>query len=74
MCYGRHNRHKLQRQIMTKPKKTKCPICKKPTDPEFTPFCSDRCKQVDLHRWMEGVYRIPTEEKDGEVEKDDELD
>ena len=59
---------------MTKQVKMKCPICKKLSDPAFKPFCSDRCKQVDLHRWMEGVYRIPTEEKDGDVEKVDEID
>lgn len=39
-----------------------CPICAKPTDPEYRPFCSRRCADVDLSRWMRGTYRIPTEE------------
>jgi endogenous inhibitor of DNA gyrase (YacG/DUF329 family) len=43
----------------------KCPICNKPvseTDPEF-PFCSDRCRLVDLGNWASGKYAIPAEEK-----------
>jgi endogenous inhibitor of DNA gyrase (YacG/DUF329 family) len=39
-----------------------CPICAKPTDPERRPFCSRRCADADLSRWMRGAYRIPTEE------------
>jgi endogenous inhibitor of DNA gyrase (YacG/DUF329 family) len=27
--------------------------------PETRPFCSPRCKKVDLHNWLEGVYRLP---------------
>jgi endogenous inhibitor of DNA gyrase (YacG/DUF329 family) len=30
---------------------------------EHRPFCSARCKDVDLGRWLKGAYRIPTEEK-----------
>ena len=35
-----------------------CPVCGKPAVEPFIPFCSARCKQVDLHRWMSEVYRI----------------
>jgi hypothetical protein len=35
-----------------------CPVCGKPPQEPHTPFCSARCKQVDLHRWMSEVYRI----------------
>ena len=41
-----------------------CPICKKPVPtpaegtPNWFPFCSDRCRQVDLLRWYEGEYAI----------------
>lgn len=40
-----------------------CPICKKvvedaPADLETRPFCSPRCKQIDLANWLEGKYRI----------------
>ena len=47
--------------------KSGCPICGKPTDPKFKPFCSQRCRQVDLNRWLSGTYRIPdAESPDGE--------
>jgi hypothetical protein len=36
-----------------------CPICGKPFDPGFRPFCSKRCANVDLQRWFTGAYRIP---------------
>jgi len=36
-----------------------CPICGQPSRPAFRPFCSDRCKQVDLGRWLKGTYSIP---------------
>ena len=44
----------------------KCPICKqdvKPGDPDF-PFCSERCKLIDLGRWLGGRYQVPVAEKD----------
>jgi len=36
-----------------------CPICGKPRDAEFTPFCSRRCADIDLGRWLKGGYVIP---------------
>ena len=38
-----------------------CPVCGKPVDPagRFRPFCSARCRQVDLGRWLAGDYAIP---------------
>lgn len=36
-----------------------CPICKKPTDPAYKPFCSRRCADVDLARWLRADYAIP---------------
>jgi endogenous inhibitor of DNA gyrase (YacG/DUF329 family) len=36
-----------------------CPICDKPRDPAYAPFCSRRCADVDLHRWLKGNYVIP---------------
>ena len=47
-----------------------CPICKKPADAAYLPFCSKRCADVDLHRWLSGGYGIPaTEEDDSAVEE-----
>jgi endogenous inhibitor of DNA gyrase (YacG/DUF329 family) len=38
----------------------KCPYCRRrPGVPEFTPFCSDRCKMADLGQWLSGNYRVP---------------
>ena len=37
----------------------KCPICGKPAVEAFTPFCSKRCADVDLNRWLTGSYVIP---------------
>ena len=42
--------------------KSGCPICGKPTDPKLKPFCSVRCRQVDLNRWLSDTYRIPDAE------------
>ncbi|MDP2781957.1 DNA gyrase inhibitor YacG [Devosia sp.] len=36
-----------------------CPICSKPAVEAFKPFCSKRCADVDLHRWLTGGYVIP---------------
>ncbi|MGC2855319.1 DNA gyrase inhibitor YacG [Novispirillum sp. DQ9] len=39
-----------------------CPICGEATHARYRPFCSKRCADVDLHRWLGGVYRMPTQE------------
>jgi endogenous inhibitor of DNA gyrase (YacG/DUF329 family) len=36
-----------------------CAICGKPREPRYDPFCSKRCADVDLHRWLSGVYVLP---------------
>jgi uncharacterized protein len=36
-----------------------CPICRKPRNAEFTPFCSSRCRDVDLGRWFGEGYALP---------------
>ena len=36
-----------------------CPICSKPSSFEDRPFCSKRCADIDLHRWLKGSYAIP---------------
>jgi uncharacterized protein len=37
----------------------RCPICGKPTVTEHRPFCSKRCAEVDLGRWLKGAYAVP---------------
>lgn len=52
-----------------------CPICGKPSDRAHYPFCSERCRDRDLHRWLSGSYAIPVvEENDGPDEEGDERD
>lgn len=46
-----------------------CPICGKAAEPNYRPFCSRRCADVDLQRWLVGGYSIagtPAEEADDE--------
>jgi len=58
------------------PRKTSaagCPLCGKPLDTAFKPFCSKRCADIDLNRWLSGVYAIPVKEdsdEDGERPSD----
>lgn len=37
----------------------RCPICRKPAVQRFRPFCSARCADIDLGRWIGGDYRVP---------------
>jgi uncharacterized protein len=43
-----------------------CPICGKPSDQATRPFCSKRCRDVDLNRWLSGAYVVPGREGDDE--------
>ena len=38
-------------------------VHRKPPAPEHRPFCSARCKQIDLGRWLGEAYRVPSEER-----------
>ena len=49
-----------------------CPICKKPGDARYRPFCSRRCADVDLGRWLNGAYAVPAEEPEALEEARDE--
>jgi endogenous inhibitor of DNA gyrase (YacG/DUF329 family) len=52
----------------------RCPICKAPVDMAYRPFCSARCRDVDLSRWLRGTYAIPggerTADEEGPAERD----
>jgi endogenous inhibitor of DNA gyrase (YacG/DUF329 family) len=47
-----------------------CPICGKPSALDRAPFCSPRCADVDLNRWLKGAYAIPAVEIDEEDESE----
>ena len=63
--------YEMQRKRERRPPDRKprmsCPICKKPTnDARHRPFCSRRCADLDLGRWMNGAYAIPTTDADND--------
>lgn len=39
-----------------------CPICEKPPDQAYRPFCSKRCADIDLGKWLKGDYAVPSQE------------
>jgi len=41
-----------------------CPMCEKDTDPKYRPFCSKRCADLDLGKWLTGSYAIPSAAED----------
>jgi endogenous inhibitor of DNA gyrase (YacG/DUF329 family) len=52
----------------------RCPICEKKFESEKSeamPFCSDRCRRIDLGRWLNESYGVPIERRDPE-DSDDE--
>jgi len=55
------------------PPERSCPICGKPASTDRLPFCSKRCADVDLNRWLSGVYSIPGQDARGrEADGEDE--
>lgn len=53
-----------------------CPICAKETEQKYRPFCSKRCADIDLAKWLGGGYSIPASDIDltsdsPEVDRDD---
>ena len=50
----------------------KCPLCDNPLDPSYKPFCSKHCADLDLTKWFDEAYRIPTNDTDTLI--NDELD
>ena len=51
-----------------KKKKSICPICKKIASKQSHPFCSSHCANLDLSRWFNGQYSIPSFEENPEKE------
>ena len=47
-----------------------CPICGRPRIEKYNPFCSRRCADVDLYRWLNGKYAIPSDEEPDEGSRD----
>ncbi len=47
-----------------------CPICARKSDEKYKPFCSRRCADVDLGKWLTGSYAIPAAAIDDENPED----
>ncbi|MBS0543762.1 MAG: DNA gyrase inhibitor YacG [Proteobacteria bacterium] len=63
---------------MIKPvRAVRCPTCGKEvewkTENRFRPFCSERCKQIDLGAWASETYRVPTAPPDAELPQSDDV-
>jgi uncharacterized protein len=56
------------RKQTTEPAKprARCPICGRPPSQQTRPFCSPRCRDVDLNRWLTGSYVVPGRDDDVE--------
>jgi len=53
----------------------RCPICEKQFDPATSPampFCSQRCRQIDLGRWLREIYSVPVERDPDEIGREGE--
>jgi hypothetical protein len=51
---------------MTKTHASPCPICNKPAEKAYRPFCSKRCADADLGKWFSGAYAVPGDPVDPE--------
>ena len=54
-------------------KRPRCPVCRKAAEAKWQPFCSKRCADIDLGRWLNESYSIPSQEEseyDGVSEED----
>jgi uncharacterized protein len=61
----------IQKVAMTKAvNKGRCPICQDETEQAFRPFCSGRCADIDLGKWMTGSYAIPVTDNSSDSEDD----
>jgi endogenous inhibitor of DNA gyrase (YacG/DUF329 family) len=49
--------------------KSLCPICGRPAVPDVRPFCSKRCADIDLQRWLSGRYAVPAVEDENGPEE-----
>lgn len=76
MTEGRDKIEDLAARRAGRKSRRTCPICDAPAVEAYRPFCSRRCADIDLGRWLKEGYRIPAEEAPGEdrPEPRDELD
>jgi len=74
LCHTLDKAYILSMSDAPAPRLAPCPICGKMPVQRFRPFCSKRCADVDLNRWLKGVYAVPVtevEDEDGTRPGDD---
>ena len=54
---------------LTSKSRDRCPICGGPSDIAYRPFCSRRCGDIDLSRWLSGAYVIPGPAEGGDKDE-----
>ena len=57
------NSHKAKTAKVVPIKRPRCPICRKAAEEKWRPFCSKRCADIDLGRWLNESYSIPSQEE-----------
>ncbi|MDZ7925655.1 MAG: DNA gyrase inhibitor YacG [Agrobacterium sp.] len=50
-----------------------CPECRRPSTRDDYPFCSDRCRSLDLSRWLKGSYAIPVADDESSADEQDQF-
>ena len=60
-----------QSKPLTTARQARCPICREPMEPDYRPFCSKRCADIDLARWLGGTYAIAGGQEDADEDGDD---
>ncbi len=52
----------------------KCAVCHKPASQKYYPFCSERCANIDLNRWLSSAYVIPAADDEEEDEHPEQVE
>ncbi|MBS41194.1 MAG: DNA gyrase inhibitor YacG [Rhodospirillales bacterium] len=52
-------RNKVIIDLEDKKNSAKCPVCKNKSLAQYRPFCSSRCADIDLSKWLNGSYSVP---------------
>jgi endogenous inhibitor of DNA gyrase (YacG/DUF329 family) len=72
MIVMKHDGIKLGAKVEPLRKTRACAECGRPSAREHYPFCSDRCREADLSRWLNGSYAIPVADDEKKADYDDE--
>ncbi len=65
------DKHQPKATVVPLRKPRPCPICSERSQPEWHPFCSKRCADIDLHRWLSGRYVISGGDDESATTPDD---